>query len=264
MIPKADIVAWRQFAPWVNDAQVEQDLIISRAIVAIFQNPVLAERLAFRGGTALHKLNFNIPRRYSEDIDLVQIIPAPIGQVIDTLQEFLNGFLGVPRRKQTEQSAILTYRMESEGPPLVQMRLKVEINTREHFTVEGYQKRPFAVQSRWFKGDCEITTYTLEELLATKLRALYQRRKGRDLFDLWLGITEGKADADRIILAFKQYMENEGQTVETMLYEKNLQEKLRHRGFLSDMNPLLPADAIYDVKEAYPFVRTEIIDKLDR
>src|SRR5665647_187586 len=87
VIPKADIVAWRQFAPWVNDAQVEQDLIISRAIVAIFQNPVLAERLAFRGGTALHKLYFDIPRRYSEDIDLVQITPAPIGQVIDTLQQ---------------------------------------------------------------------------------------------------------------------------------------------------------------------------------
>jgi hypothetical protein len=63
----------------------------------------------------------------------VLIVPAPIGQVIDTLQELLNGFLGVPRRKQTEQSVILTYRMESEGPPVVQMRLKVEINTREHF-----------------------------------------------------------------------------------------------------------------------------------
>jgi len=189
VIPKADIVAWRRFAPWVNDAQVEQDLIISRALVAIFQSPLLAEGLAFRGGTALHKLYFDIPRRYSEDIDLVQIIPAPIGQVIDTLQEFLNGFLGVPRRKQTEQSVILTYRMESEGPPVVQMRLKVEINTREHFAVDGYHKQHFAVESRWFKGECEITTYTLEELLATKLRALYQRRKGRDLFDLWLGVT---------------------------------------------------------------------------
>ncbi len=81
MIPKADIVAWRRFAPWVNNAQVEQDLIISRALVAIFQSPFLAEQLAFRGGTALHKLYFDISRRYSEDIDLVQIIPAPIGQI---------------------------------------------------------------------------------------------------------------------------------------------------------------------------------------
>jgi len=264
LIPKADIVAWRRFAPWINDAQVEQDLIISRTLVAIFQNPFLAERLAFRGGTALHKLYFDRPRRYSEDIDLVQIVPAPIGQVIDALQALLNGFLGLPRRKQTEQSAILTYRVESEGPPVVPMRLKVEINTREHFAVEGYQKQPFAVQSRWFKGNCEITTYTLEELLATKLRALYQRRKGRDLFDLWLGITEGKTDADRIIHVFKQYMGNEGQTVETMLYEKNLQEKLRRRGFLSDLNPLLSADAIYDAMEAYNLVRAAIIEKLDK
>jgi len=262
MIPKADIVAWRRFAPWVNDAQVEQDLIISRALVAIFQSPFLAKQLAFRGGTALHKLYFDISRRYSEDIDLVQIIPAPIGQIIDTLQGLLNGFLGAPRRKQTKQSVILTYRIESEGPPVVQLRLKVEINTREHFVVEGYKKQPFAVQSRWFKGDCEITTYTLEELLATKLRALYQRRKGRDLFDLWLGVTEGKADARTIIRVFKQYMENEGQTVETMYYENNLQEKMRHQGFLSDLNPLLPADTTYNVQDAYYCVRGKIIDNL--
>jgi len=225
MIPKADIVAWRRFAPWVNDAQVEQDLIISRALVAIFQSPFLAKQLAFRGGTALHKLYFDIPRRYSEDIDLVQIIPAPIGQIIDTLQGLLNGFLGAPRRKQTKQSVILTYRIESEGPPVVQLRLKVEINTREHFVVEGYKKQPFAVQSRWFKGDCEITTYTLEELLATKLRALYQRRKGRDLFDLWLGVTEGKPMLVQSSVSSNNTWKNEGQTVETMYYENNLQEK---------------------------------------
>ena len=262
MIPKADIVAWRQFAPWVTDAQVEQDLIINRALVSIFQSPFLSERLAFRGGTALHKLYFNIPRRYSEDIDLVQITPAPIGQVIDTLQDILNGFLGAPRRKQTEQSVILAYRMESEGPPVVQMRLKVEINTREHFALEGYQKQPFAVQSRWFQGRCEITTYVLEELLATKLRALYQRRKGRDLFDLWLGITEGKADADKVIRIFKHYMGIEGQTVDSIRYEKNLQEKIRHQGFLSDLNPLLPADATYDVQKAYVLIKNEIVDRI--
>jgi predicted nucleotidyltransferase component of viral defense system len=264
VIPKADIVAWRQFAPWVTDAQVEQDLIISRALVAIFQNSYLAKRLAFRGGTALHKLYFNTPRRYSEDIDLVQITPAPIGQIMDTLQQLLNGFLGAPRRKQKEESVTLTYRMESEGPPVVQLRLKVEINTREHFAVDGYQKQTFFVQSRWFQGGCEITTYALEELLATKLRALYQRRKGRDLYDLWLGIAEGKAEVDKIIKIFKHYMESEGQTVDSMRYEKNLQEKMKHQGFLSDLNPLLPADATYDVQEAHHFVKTEIIDILDR
>jgi len=264
VIPKADIVAWRQFAPWVNDAQVEQDLIISRAIVAIFQSPFLAEKLAFRGGTALHKLYFDIPWRYSEDIDLVQIVPAPIGQIINALQELLNSFLGTPRRKQTEQSVILTYRMESEGPPVVPMRLKVEINTREHFVVDGYQKHPFAVHSRWFKGDCEATTYTLEELLATKLRALYQRRKGRDLFDLWLGVTERKADAGKIIHIFKQYMENEGLSVTSMKFQQNLQEKMKHQSFLSDLDPLLPSDATYDIQMASMRIQNEIVRNIGR
>jgi hypothetical protein len=48
MIPKADIVAWRQAAPWISDAQVEQDLIISRMLVSMFQDAFIAEQLAFR------------------------------------------------------------------------------------------------------------------------------------------------------------------------------------------------------------------------
>ncbi len=80
---------------------------------------------------------------------------------------------------------------------------------------------------------------------------------------MWLGVTEGKADAGRIIHVFKQYMETEGQTIDSMHYEKNLQEKLRHRGFLSDLNPLLPADAIYDVQKAYALIKNEIVDKLN-
>jgi len=127
--------------------------------------------VSFRGGTALHKLYFNPARRYSEDIDLVQIVPGPIGGLLDALQAVLNVFLGEPRRKQKERSVTLTYRVESEGPPVVPLRLKVEINTREHFTVLGFCKRPFNVRSRWFTGECEVTTFELEELLATKVRA---------------------------------------------------------------------------------------------
>lgn len=53
MIPRAFIDEWRQHAPWKQDAQIEQDLVISRAMVSIYSEPFLAERLAFRGGTAL-------------------------------------------------------------------------------------------------------------------------------------------------------------------------------------------------------------------
>ena len=149
MIPLAHIREWRQRAPWPQNAQVEQDLIISRALVEIFSHPSLSESVAFRGGTALFKLYVS-PVRYSEDIDLVQIHPGPIGPVMDAVQEKLNSWLGSPKRKQSEGRVTLTYRMESEdGLPL---RLKVEINSREHFSVLGFHKHSFEVKSRLFSG----------------------------------------------------------------------------------------------------------------
>ena len=66
-----NIIAWGNIAPWAEQRQIEQDLIISRAIVDIFSDQYLREQLRFRGGTALNKLHFSSPIRYSEDIDLV-------------------------------------------------------------------------------------------------------------------------------------------------------------------------------------------------
>ena len=262
MIPRAHIVAWRQVAPWISDAQVEQDLIMSRALVAIFENSILATALAFRGGTALHKLYFQPARRYSEDIDLVQITPGPIGSILDALKGVLNPFLGEPKRKQAEGTVTLIYRMDSEGPPVVPMRLKIEINTREHFSVMGFKHRPYEVQSRWFQGSCRITTFSLEELLGTKVRALYQRRKGRDLFDLWLGLTKGQAKASTVIRIFGEYMKAQGLAVKREDYEKNLQEKIKHQGFASDLTPLLPTSVDYDIIEASELIRGELIAKI--
>src|SRR5438045_1585780 len=73
MIPTRYITQWRAYAPWLFERQIEQDLIISRALVELFNDPLIAESIAFRGGTALYKLFVNNPARYSEDIDLVQL-----------------------------------------------------------------------------------------------------------------------------------------------------------------------------------------------
>ena len=84
--------------PWSEDFQVEQDLIISRALVEMFSDTVLSEGLAFRGGTALYKLYLTPPARYSEDIDLVQVAPGPAGPVTRAMFErSLAGKLGDPQ-----------------------------------------------------------------------------------------------------------------------------------------------------------------------
>src|SRR5690348_6048107 len=133
MIPQAFINEWQQFAPWLSEAQIEQDLVLSRAIVEIFSQPLLASALAFRGGTALHKLFIQPAARYSEDIDLVQINKGPIGPIMEALREKLSPWLGEPRWKNKQGRATFVYRFESESQPITPMRLKVEINTREHF-----------------------------------------------------------------------------------------------------------------------------------
>ena len=86
MIPTAFIIAWRKNAPWIESSQVEQDLIIERSLVEIFNDPFLKEHLAFRGGTAMHKFFMKPQPRYSEDIDLVQIRPEPIKETIKHIQ----------------------------------------------------------------------------------------------------------------------------------------------------------------------------------
>lgn len=143
MIPAAVITAWSQAHPWSSPAQVEQDLALSRALVEIYCDPVLADALVFRGGTALHKLFLSPAARYSEDLDFVQREGSPIGPVLDHLQERLNPWLGEPRRKVSTRGSTLVYRFLSEVPPVVNLRLKIEINTREHFQIHPLRTIPF-------------------------------------------------------------------------------------------------------------------------
>lgn len=262
MIPRDYITEWRAQAPWVQDFQVEQDLVISRALVAIFSHPLLGASLAFRGGTALYKLFLEPPVRYSEDIDLVQINAEPAGPIMDAFHEVLDPWLGKPQWKQTEGRITFLYRFQSEDNPSLGLRLKIEINSREHFSVYGFTRVPFNVSSRWFDGECEIITYILDELLATKMRALYQRSKGRDLFDLAFALESAKVDPKRIIAAFSEYMNHGGHRVTRAQFEQSLDAKLRDRRFNADIGPLLAANFQWDRVKATENVRSLLIARL--
>ena len=98
MIPHDFITEWRQRASWIEDSQVEQDLVISRVLVEIFAHGEVARTMAFRGGTAIHKLHLPPAARYSEDIDLVQVVAGPIGPVLDAMRGTLDPWLGEPKR----------------------------------------------------------------------------------------------------------------------------------------------------------------------
>ena len=262
MIPRAHVTHWRGYAPWPSDSQVEQDLVLSRAIIELFADPHIASTLAFRGGTALHKLFFDPPGRYSEDIDLVQCHAGPIGPTLDAIRARLDPLLGDARSKQGEGRATLVYRFDTTTAPVQSMRVKVEINTREHFAELGLKRVPFSVDSPWFAGRTEITTFAIEELLGTKLRALYQRKKGRDLFDLHLALSTTAVDDTKVVACFERYMKHGQHVVRREEFEANLNDKLQDAEFLGDIGPLLSDPGAYDARRAAGVVINRLVAKL--
>ena len=262
MIPFDFITEWRHHAPWIQDAQVEQDLIIGRALVEIFNRDTVANTLAFRGGTALYKLHLQPAVRYSEDIDLVQIAAGPIGVALDAIRGTLDPWLGDPKRTFKAGSTTLVYRTQSEGMPPLPLRLKIEINTREHFSVLGLEECLFTVESRWFSGSAPIQTYQIDELIGTKMRALYQRKKGRDLFDIWYADRRADVDAKRVVECFRRYLGHEGLRVSRAEFEANLEEKLSDATFLGDITPLLAPNCPWDITDAERYAREELLTRL--
>lgn len=262
MIPQANIVAWRAMAPWPDDAQVEQDLVLSRAVVELFAEPGLAGLFALRGGTALNKLFITPGARYSEDIDLVQTKAGAAGPLIDAIRNTLDPWLGKPARGRAEGGISLTYRFDSEIPPVRPLRLKIEINTREHFSVLGLCQRRLEVKNPWFTGAANLTSFQIDELIGTKLRALYQRRKSRDFFDLWLCLDRDMIDPAQVVTCFLTYMDHGGHRVTRAQFEQNFSEKQTDVSFMEDVRPLLSPSVSYEPNEAARIVRSELIDRL--
>ncbi|EDP46940.1 nucleotidyl transferase AbiEii/AbiGii toxin family protein [Rickettsiella grylli] len=261
MIANAYLNEWRQIVPWSDNKMVEQDLIISRLLVELFNHPDISDSLAFRGGTAIYKLFTSRPIRYSEDIDLVQIKAEPIGKTITTIRSIVDPILGEPERKRSKKTFTLTYNILAENAIATQ-KLKIEINTREHFSVFELQPKEFSVKSRWFSGNANILSYNFSELIGTKLRAFYQRDKGRDLFDLWFALQQENFDVKKAISAFIEYTKKEDKNITRALFEKNFIQKLNTGSFGQDISPLLSPEIKWDFEKATIEVFEKVISLL--
>jgi hypothetical protein len=64
------------------------------------------------------------------------------------------------------------------------LKLKVEINCKEHFTLLGYKNMKYGVANEWFAGDCELTTFDFDELCCVQSWELDSIRK--NLLDIEL------------------------------------------------------------------------------
>ncbi len=275
MIQQSHLTAWQAHAPWDKRSKIEQDLRLSRAVAAIFSDDILAEHLALRGGTVLHKGHLAPAVRYSEDLDLVLIKSVDRNTLDARLREALAPVLGEPSdsviadaslavRNAWKPSKIL--RTVHKYVPLglrYPMTVKVEVNLNEQRSLFPFTEVQIAFLDE--DGDltgCSARSYDIHEMLGTKMRALMQRTQGRDLFDLYHAANFGpratpahKIDGARTIEAFNWYLDNEGTRMGREEAEQRLSRHLEDRGFRNDMRQLLRSDyGPYDVDAAAALV----------
>lgn len=273
-----DILAHQQQVPWPNLRQVEQDLLLCRAMTALFDDAFLKTQIAMRGGTLLHKVHLAPASRYSEDIDLVVIGDRPDEHVRKAINRVLLGVLGRPTssawqavklavRNAVKPSKVLRviYRVPSVADPRgTPLEIVIEANVTERKSYRPISLLPF---SYLFRDEIVATTvngFEIHEMLGTKMRALFQRRRGRDLFDLYWALTEAgtPVNPEEIIELFLYYLQQEGTVATRDEFIGLLQSHLNDRGFLTDMNALLRTGIAYDPVAAGDYVIDSLLKLL--
>lgn len=274
----ADVQRHSFVVPWPEQRQVEQDLLLSLAMVAVFQDDFLSSQVAMRGGTLLHKVYLPPPARYSEDIDLVVVGKRPKEHIRAALKRVLRPVLGthtsdlwatvklaVRNAAKRSQVLRLEYEIASVVSPVRRLKLKVEANVSERVPFMALARIPFSVPFRSNAWNAEIVSYDINEVLGTKMRALFQRMQGRDLFDLYWGFSGSAGPAPspaKAVAAFQHYMEAERSAFTRQDFVEALDARLASRGFRSDMSALLRTGLDYDVDEAGMLVKTKLLSRI--
>ena len=276
MIPltRQDVLSHQTFVPWPAQHQVEQDLLLCCAMTALFSDPFLSRQIAMRGGTILHKAFLAPAARYSEDIDLVVIGDRPEEHIRAALKRVLRDILGKPKRWGWEEMKLavrnvakpsrvlrVTYEVLSVIEPGRMLTVVVEANVTERTPHLAVVKLPFSAPFRGGLLSANINSFDIHEMMGTKMRALFQRKRGRDLFDLYWAITTSAKPVEpkQIIESFQYYMEQEGTAVPRDEFLHQLDIRLADRGFCSDMEPLLHAGLTYDPQLAGKHVREQLL-----
>ena len=255
MIPRPNITEWSRVAPWTTTDQVEQDLLLARLIIEIANDDYLGTELVFRGGTCLHKLRISPPLRYSEDLDYVRRSEGGIGELITALRQ-IGERLGMKVNYDISRYPKVRFSAPFESGSGT-MKIKIEVNTFERSPARPPEHVLFTVESGWFTGTANVQTFATAELLATKIRALYQRSKGRDLFDLWLGLTRLGTTPHDLIEAFGPYRP-EGITSGMAI--ANLSQKLQRMEFRGDLDRLTSdAPKGYDIDTAGQLIIDQLL-----
>ena len=101
-------------------------------------------------------------------------------------------------------------------------------------------------------------------MAGAKMRALFQRRRGRDLFDLYWALTKSESpiNPSAVIESFQHYMKQEGTRYGCVEFIGILEAHLKDGGFCSDTESLLRYGINYDPQAAGNYVIANLLRRL--
>ena len=217
----------------VAKTTIDKDWVLGHFVDAIFSISECRDTLIFKGGTCLRKCYFE-DFRFSEDLDYTAVDPAFVldKKLLDKIVKLVTERTEIPlyvqelkqlkfKDKPTGFAANVKFwgadhpRNQAPAPPQRwQTSIKIEIIL--------YEEMIFATANRKVHHDYSdqlseaaqsVPCYTLQEVLAEKLRALIQRSytAPRDFYDIWY-LSQNVADLNwpEIVEAFHQKMKFKG------------------------------------------------------
>ena len=236
--------------PW---EVLERDYLLSWVLAGISEVPMLRDTLVFKGGTALRKCYFG-DYRFSEDLDFSGLEGVPAGVEMEhlvneacevtvrLLDEYAPVEISCERYTEREPhpggQEAFTIRARFPWQGRLQTRIMVEVTVDETVLRQSEKRRIMHEYGEPLSAELQV--YSLEEIVAEKLRALLQqaemferrgwsRSRARDYYDLW-----------RVLGEYKDQMDLAG--FDTFLREKCVVRGVSYKG---------PDDFFHDAILAY-------------
>ena len=228
----------------------ELDYRLVKSLEAMYRDDFLSKRLCMKDGTAINKLYLGETSRLSVDLDFNHLgskeeVLRERRDVRERIVELLkkqDDSYDIHSERRYEQTRIKARYKTAAGP----MRsFKIEISHVERFPIVS----PVMKQVKTPDGLADVITYTLEELAATKLRALLERFKGRDIYDLYF-ISQLKPDPTVTRKMFLYYFYRSCKVFNPKVHYKNLVKRYESGNYIDDVSAFVKPAVTFDLARA--------------
>lgn len=204
MIEKRELLA-KARARRLPLAMVEKDYVLGWALFGLSQ----LRELVFKGGTALTKVYFPETWRLSEDLDFVSAprqwddLPGRIPDALTAAAE--RSGIDLQIRSRHANPAYLKVKIQYSGP-LGKNWLKIDVTPEP--PIDRARLLPLSRSYSDYPA-FKVRVESLEEIMAQKLRALVERKKVRDYYDVWR-MCQLEFDRERVAGLFERKLSVKG------------------------------------------------------